>query len=214
MRSPVALVAICLFSLSCSSPAQMGMAKPVLKASPPAQPLNQEAAAPFAKGPMEVSPNYVIGAEDNIQVTVWKEGNLSGPLTVRPDGKITLPLVGDVPAAGMTPMSLADDLATRLKKYITDPLVTVTLTAVNSKHIFLLGEVQHVGPLAMTPNMSVLQAIASSGGLTPYANSKKIYILRGEVGSQKKIFFNYKKALKTGDEQGVVLQPGDTIVAP
>ena len=195
------------------------MAKPVLKASPPpAQVPDPAAASPAAaagtKNLPEVSASYVIGAEDSLQVTVWKEANLSGPLTVRPDGRISLPLIGDVPAAGMTPMQLGEDLATRLKKYITDPLVTVTLTAVNSKHIFLLGEVQRVGPLAMTPNMSILQAISSSGGLTSYANSKKIYILRGKVGSQKKILFNYKKAIKTGDEQGIVLQPGDTIVVP
>ena len=216
MKPSVFFLAFVTLLSSQSSPAQTGMAKPVLKATPPVQQTDQTTPvpAPAAQGLPEVDANYVIGAEDSIQVTVWKEPNLSGPLTVRPDGKITLPLVGDVSAAGVTPMKLADDLATRLKKYITEPLVTVTLTAVNSKHIFLLGEVTRVGPLAMTPHITVLQAIASSGGLTPYANAKKLYILRGEVGSQKKIFFNYKKALKTGDEQGVVLQPGDTIVVP
>jgi polysaccharide export outer membrane protein len=216
MRRSVGLLVFAQIFVLPSLYAQAGMAKPVLKATPaPAQPADQATgSAAAASLPPDVSANYVIGAADNIQVTVWKEPNLSGPLTVRPDGKITLPLVGDVQADGLTPMKLAEDLSVRLKKYITDPLVTVTLVAVNSKRVFLLGEIGRVGPLALSPNMTILQAIATSGGLTPYANSKKIYILRGEVGSQKKIFFDYKKALKTGNEQGIVLQPGDTIVVP
>ncbi len=193
-----------------------GMPKPVLSATPQAAPVEPVPVAVPA-GPASlpvVSDSYVIGPQDGIQITVWKEPTFSGPLTVRPDGMISLPLLGDVPASGLTPVQLGNDLAMRLKKYITDPLVTVTLLAVNSKHIFLLGEISKVGPLAMTPDMTILQAISSSGGLTPYANAKHIYILRGQPGSQKKLFFDYKKAVKTGNEQGIVLEPGDTIVVP
>ncbi len=192
---------------------QPGVTTPVLSASP-------EAAAqpapppPDAASASPVSPSYVIGPEDLIQVTVWKEPALSQSLTVRPDGMISLPLLGDVSASGLTPTLLSANLSSRLKKYINDPLVTVTVVTVNSKRIFLLGEVGHVGGMSMTPDMTPLQAIAAAGGLTPYANAKHIYILRTENGKQKKIFFDYKKAIKSGNEQGIVLVPGDTIVVP
>lgn len=157
--------------------------------------------------------HYIIGAEDSLQVTVWKEPTLSGTVPVRPDGRISLVLVGDLPAAGRTPMQLADDITARLKKYIQDPNVSVVVMSVNSQKIFLVGEVGHVGPVMMTAGMTALQAVAAGGGLTPYANAKKIYILRNEAGKQEKIPFNYKQALK-GDTQGPELKSGDTIVVP
>lgn len=156
---------------------------------------------------------YVIGAEDSLQITVWKEPSLSGTIPVRPDGRISLVLVGDLPAAGRTPMQLADDITVKLKKYIQDPNVSVLVMTVNSQKIFLVGEVGHVGPVMMSAGMTALQAISAGGGLTPYANSKKIYILRNENGKQQKIPFNYKQALK-GEVQGPELKPGDTIVVP
>jgi polysaccharide export outer membrane protein len=182
------------------------------------QPVPQASAAPSGMtvpnyaGPLDAS-RYVIGPEDILQVTVWKEPTLSGTLPVRPDGMISLVLVGDLPAAGMTPMALGADISQRLKKYIQDPVVTVVVTGVNSQRIFLVGEVGHVGPLMLTPGMTALQAIVASGGLSPFANSKRIYILRGTGVKQQKMPFNYKQALK-GDNQGVTLLPGDTIVVP
>ena len=157
---------------------------------------------------------YVIGADDSLQVTVWKEPTLSGTVPVRPDGMISLVLVGDLRAAGRTPMQLSDDITERLKKYIQDPVVTVVVLAVNSQKIFLIGEIGHVGPVMLTPGMTPLQAIAAAGGLTTFANSKHIYLLRGVPGKQQKIPFNYKKALKGDNNQGISLQPGDTIVVP
>jgi len=157
--------------------------------------------------------HYVIGSEDSLQITVWKEPTLSGTVPVRPDGRISLVLVGDLQAAGRTPMQLSDDITVKLKKYIQDPNVSVVVMSVNSQKIFLVGEVGHVGPVMMSAGMSALQAIAAGGGLTPYANAKKIYILRSEGGKQQKIPFNYKAALK-GDVQGPELKPGDTIVVP
>jgi polysaccharide export outer membrane protein len=156
---------------------------------------------------------YIIGSEDTLQVTVWKEPSLSGTIPVRPDGRISLVLVGDMQATGRTPMQLADDITVKLKKYIQDPNVSVVVMSVNSQKIFLVGEVGHVGPVMMSAGMSPLQAIAAGGGLTPYANAKKIYILRNEAGKQQKIPFNYKQALK-GEAQGPELKPGDTIVVP
>jgi polysaccharide export outer membrane protein len=159
------------------------------------------------------SSTYVIGPEDQIQVTVWKEPQLTGPLVVRPDGRISLPLIHDIQAAGFNPTQLSNDIAKRLSQYLTDPTVEVTVLAVRSKNIYLMGEVMHVGPIPIAPGMSVLQAIATAGGLTPYANAKKMYILRGDPSHQRQIHFDYKKA-KKGDMQGITLQPGDTIFVP
>lgn len=111
-------------------------------------------------------------------------------------------------------MQLAADITSRLTKFVTDPIVNVSVIAVNSKRVFLIGEVGRVGPLPITPGMTILQAIAAAGGLTPYANRKHIYILRGDPAKQQKIFFDYTKAVKKGDMQGVSLLPGDTIVVP
>lgn len=160
-------------------------------------------------------PAYMIGAEDVLNVSVWKEPDFSSTVPVRPDGMISLPLLGDVPAAGRTPTVLAQDLTIRLKKYIDDPRVTVVVTAINSKRIYILGEVNHPGAMNMSPNMTVLQAISAAGGPTAYANTKKISILRTEQGKQEKFAFNYKEVIRGNDTgQNIVLKAGDTIVVP
>jgi polysaccharide export outer membrane protein len=125
-----------------------------------------------------------------------------------------MPLLDDIQAAGLTPRQLADSLAEKLKKFVADPRVTVVVTAINSKRIFLVGEVSHTGATAMLPNMTVLQAI-SSAGLTQFANTKKIYVLRTVNGKQEKLPVDYRKLVK-GEriEQNYLLQPGDTIVVP
>lgn len=179
--------------------------------APAAQTAAPAASANYA-GPMDAN-RYVIGPEDSLQITVWKEPTLSGTIPVRPDGMISLVLVGDIPAAGMTPTALSTDISQRLKKYIQDPVVTVVVLGVNSQRVFLVGEVGKVGPVVMTPGMTPLQAIVTGGGLTQFANSKRIYILRTTAGKQQKIPFNYKQALK-GENVGVSLLPGDTIVVP
>jgi polysaccharide export outer membrane protein len=170
------------------------------------------AQSPNYAGPVDAS-RYIIGPQDSLQVTVWKEPTLSGTVPVRPDGMISMVLVGDLPAAGQTPMALGADISQRLKKYIQDPVVTVVVLGVDSQRIFLVGEVGKVGPLMLTPGMTVLQAIVSAGGLSQFANSKRIYILRKVSGKEQKLPFNYKQALK-GDNQGISLLPGDTIVVP
>ena len=157
---------------------------------------------------------YIIGADDGLQVTVWKEPSLSGTFPVRPDGMISLVLVGDVPAAGLTPMQLGINITERLKKFIQDPSVSVVVTAVNSQRVFMIGEIGRVGPMSLTPGMTPLQAISAAGGLSTFANAKHIYILRGPQGKQIKIPFNYKLALKGDSKQLIALEPGDTIVVP
>jgi polysaccharide export outer membrane protein len=178
-------------------------------APPAASPSSAGSTVQYA-GPIDAA-RYVIGPEDSLQITVWKEPTLSGTFPVRPDGMISLVLVGDLHAAGRTPMALSTDITQRLKKYIQDPVVTVVVLGVNSQRIFMVGEVGRVGPVMLTPGMTVLQAIVTAGGLTQFASSKHIYILRTVSGKQQKIPFNYKEALK-GDNQGVPLLPGDTIV--
>jgi polysaccharide biosynthesis/export protein len=196
------------------SQASPAPAPPAGQQATPPPPVKAPAPAADASyaGPMDAS-RYIIGPQDSLQVTVWKEPTLSGTIPVRPDGMISLVLVGDIPAAGLTPTALSTDIGQRLKKYIQDPVVTVVVLGVNSQRVFLVGEVGKVGPIMMTPGMTPLQAIVSAGGLTPYASSKHIYILRSISGKQQKIPFNYKQALK-GDNSGVSLLPGDTIVVP
>lgn len=158
-------------------------------------------------------PEYVIGPEDVLHIAVWKENDLTATLPVRPDGKISLPLLNDVQASGLTPQQLADSVTEKLRKYIADPRVTVVVTAINSKRIYLVGEVAHVGATPMLPNMTVLQAL-SSAGINQFAKTKGIYVLRTENGKQQKLPVNYRKLIKGDVQQNYVLQAGDTIVVP
>lgn len=176
----------------------------------------QAALAPVASSTTGVAApdSYIIGASDVLAVTVWKEPTLSGSILVRPDGMISLALLGDVQASGLTPLQLADQISSKLKKYIQDPNVSVVVSQIHSKVVYLLGEVVKRGPVEMTHEMTVLEAIASAGGLTDFANTKKIYILRNENGLHLTIPVHYKQALKGGGALNLVLRPGDTIVVP
>lgn len=158
--------------------------------------------------------SYVIGPSDVLAITVWKEPTLSGSILVRPDGMISLALLGDLQASGMTPLQLSDQITTKLKKYIQDPNVSVVINQIHSKVVYLLGEVVKRGPVEMTPGMTLLEAIASAGGLTDFANQKRLYILRSDSGTQQRIPVNYKQALKNGGALNLALRPGDTIVVP
>jgi polysaccharide export outer membrane protein len=157
--------------------------------------------------------DYIIGPDDTLRISVWKEPDMSVNLPVRPDGKISMPLLDDVQAAGMTPMQLAGSIRDKLKKYIEDPRVTVVVTAMNSQRIYVLGEVLHTGAMPLLPGMTVLQAL-SSAGFTQFANLKAVYLLRVVDGKQTKMPFNYKNAIKGRIEQNIALKPGDTIVVP
>jgi polysaccharide export outer membrane protein len=157
---------------------------------------------------------YRIGPQDVVQIDVWKEPEITRTIPVRPDGKISLPLLNDVQAAGLTAMQLAGSIRDGLTKYLTNPQVTVTVTQINSMRIFLTGEVTRPGALALLPNMTVLQAV-SSGGFTQFARLKSIYVLRVENGRQVKYPFNYKEVVKgKRAEENILLKPGDVIVVP
>ena len=157
---------------------------------------------------------YVIGADDTLHIDVWKEQDLTATLPVRSDGMISLPLLNDVQAAGLTPMQLAASITEKLKKYLSDPRVTVVVTQMNSQRIYVTGEVLHTGAMPLLPNMNVLQAL-SAAGFTQFANTKGIYILRTENGKQIKIPVNYRKLLKGENvDQMIMMKPRDTIVVP
>lgn len=160
-------------------------------------------------------PNYVIGGQDVLDVSVWKEAELTRSVPVRPDGKISLPLLNDVQAAGLTPTQLAEQIRESLKKYVTDPQVTVIVTQINSQRIYILGEVTRAGAYPLLPNMTILQGLSSAGGFTQFANMKKIYMFRTENGKQVRFPFNYKDVINgKSQDENVVLKAGDTIVVP
>jgi polysaccharide export outer membrane protein len=176
----------------------------------PATPPAQASAQPVSVA----GPIYVIGADDVLLVSVWKEPDLTTTLPVRPDGNISLPLLNDVVAAGLSPTQLAASITEKLKKFVADPRVTVVVTQINSQKVFVMGEVQHTGAIQLLPNMTVLQALADAG-FTQFANTKGIYVLRAENGRQQKIPVNYKRLLKgQAIDQNIILKPGDTIVVP
>jgi len=173
------------------------------------------AAANDPKEPVSVAgPSYIIGADDTLYISVWKESDLTATLPVRPDGMVSLPLLNDVRAAGLTPMQLAASIQEKLKKYVTDPRVTVVVTAMHSQRIYVTGEVLHTGAMPLLPNMTVLQALANAG-FSQFANTKGIYLLRFENGKQQKIPVNYRQLIKgEAMERNIIVKPGDTIVVP
>lgn len=197
-----------------SKPVQESSIKPQgSKSKPPAteQTKREEAKAVQAND----DPAYLIGAQDVLDISVWKEPDISRTVPVRPDGKISLPLVRDIQAAGLTPMQLERLVAEKLQKYVTDPQVSVIVKEINSQRIYILGEVTRSGAFTLLPNMTVLQALSGAGGFTQYANLKGIYLLRLENGRQVKYPFNYKEVISGQNPgQNMLLKPGDTIVVP
>ena len=177
---------------------------------PAATPGAQAAAAMAAE-----DPNFVIGQNDVLDISVWKDPDISRRVPVRPDGKISLPLLNDIQAAGLTPMQLQTQITEKLKKFLTEPQVTVIVAEINSRRIYILGEANRPGAYPMLPNMTVLQALSGAGGFTQFANSSKVRILRMENGKQASYNFNYKEViLGKNIDQNVVLKPGDSIVVP
>jgi polysaccharide export outer membrane protein len=161
------------------------------------------------------APLYKIGPQDVLRIDVWKEPEISRTVPVRPDGRISLPLLNDVLAAGLTPMQLAGIISEGLKKYITNPQVTVGVTEINSRRVYVTGEVTKPGTFPLQPNMTVLQALTNSGGFTQFARVKGIYVLRTEEGKQVKHAFNYKDVVSgKHPDLNIVLRPGDVIVVP
>jgi len=159
--------------------------------------------------------DYKIGPQDIVRIDVWKEPDITRTIPVRPDGKISLPLLNDVQAAGLSSMELAGAIRDGLKKYLTNPQVTVTVTEINSRRVYVTGEVTRPGAMPLLPNMTALQALSSAGGFTQFAKLKGIYVLRTEGGKQVKHPFNYKEVIGgKHPEENISLEPGDVIVVP
>jgi polysaccharide export outer membrane protein len=171
-------------------------------------------AAPVTNTRAWENEEYRLGPGDKLRVEVYKDPQLSQSLQVRPDGKITLPLVGDLAAAGKTPLELRDALTASLKEYVTNPVVTVIVVEATAAQVYVIGEVASPGTLVMQGPMTVLQALAQVGGLREFADRDDIRILRKNAsGVIRTIDFDYKRALK-GETPTMYLQPGDTIVVP
>jgi len=158
---------------------------------------------------------YVIGPQDVVRIDVWKEPEVSRTIPVRPDGKVSLPLLNDIQASGLTALQLGKAIREGLTKYMTNPEVTVTVAEINSRRIYITGEVARAGAFPLLPNMTVLQALSSAGGFTLFAKRTSIYVLRNEGGKQVKHPFNYKEVVKgKNQDENILLQPGDVIVVP
>jgi polysaccharide export outer membrane protein len=180
-----------------------------------AQTPNSSEKAPSAVGTSGTSTvnDYRLAAGDKLRIEVYKDAQLSQALQVRPDGKITLPLVGDIAAAGRTSVQLRDDISTALKEYITNPVVTVIVVETIPQVVYVTGEVNKPGALTLAGQMSVLQALAMAGGFTDFADKKDIRILRKGAAGMQTLKFNYKDALDDDNKsEPLQLQAGDTVV--
>lgn len=171
-------------------------------------------ASPSAAG-ASVPDDYVIGAEDVLAIQFWREPDMSGDVTVRPDGKITLPLIGEINAVGKKPEVLRDDVQKAAGRFLADANASVIVKQINSRKVFITGQVTKPGEFALAGPRTVLQLIAQAGGLTEYADGDKITVMRVEQGQTRVFRFNYKDVSKgKGLEQNIQLKPGDTVVVP
>jgi len=181
-----------------------------------ASPVSTTPGSPVPASAPPAITDYVIGPEDLLQITVWKNESLSRELAVRPDGKISMPLLHDIQAAGLTPMQLQEKLSTALGEFMPNPEVSVTVTDVRSYRISVLGEVVKPGVLQLKSDTTVLEAIALAGGFRDFASPSKIVILRKNGdGQTHKIPFNYNRVVKDNRAEGnVTLKSGDVVVVP
>jgi polysaccharide export outer membrane protein len=169
-----------------------------------------------ARAPEVVVPaGYVIGPDDVLSIVYWKDKDMSSEAQVRPDGKISLPLINEMTAAGLTPDELRQKITEESKRFMEDASITVVVRQINSRKVYITGEVNKPGPYPLTSPTSVVQLIATAGGLREYANSKKIMIMRTENGRPVSLPFNYP-AVTSGKnlKQNIELKPGDTVVVP
>ena len=156
---------------------------------------------------------YVIGPEDVLDIFVWKEESLTKTVPVRIDGKISLPLVDDVQAAGLTPLQLKEEITKRLSGFVDNPTVTVTVREANSYRVFISGEVKQPGIVRIRSEITLVKLIIMAGGFTEWANKRKISIITKENGKEKRITANYNKIID-GDIPDIVIKPGDTVIIP
>src|SRR5208282_6833268 len=195
-----------------------GVAKPALPTNSTDAKTEQPPAADIPPPKVaDIHPDsYVIGTEDVLTINVWKEPEISNVVPVRPDGMVSLPLVGEIKATGLTPIQLQDQISNSLRKVMSDPQVTVIVSEVHSLAFNVVGQVLKPGYYPLTRRMTVLDAIALSGGFQPFAKQKKVYVLRTSAdGKQVRLPFNHKEVIKGKlSDENIVLQPRDTVVIP
>jgi polysaccharide export outer membrane protein len=193
------------------APPSLPQSQPNASPQTPAVTNPNDARRPNGAGEPVNSSSYKIGAADILSIHVWNEQQFTQPVTVHQDGMFTLPLVGDLKAGGMTPNEVEKEITEALAKYVRQPLVTVTVAQVGSKQYYMDGQINRAGEYPLVVPTTILEAISKAGGLQPFANGKKIYVLRGD----KRIYFNYKDVLKGKHmEQNIKIEPGDHIVIP
>jgi polysaccharide export outer membrane protein len=169
------------------------------------------APAPAAAPPAD----YRIGPDDVLTITFWRQQDLSGDVVVRPDGKISLPLLNDVQAAGLTPIQLREVVMAGAKRFVEDPNATIVVKQINSRRVFITGAINKPGPYSLTVPTTVLQLIAMAGGLLEYADKDNVVIVRTDQGRQQTLRFNYKDVVRRKNlDQNIELRPGDTVIVP
>jgi polysaccharide biosynthesis/export protein len=178
----------------------------------------QRAGAASASGSaaaVSAAPEFTIGAGDVLQVNFWRETEMSSEVVVRPDGKITIPLIKEVSAAGLTPKQLEEELETRAKQYVQEPNATVTVRTINSRQVYITGNVARAGAFPLNGPTTVLQLIAQAGGVLEYADSSNIVILRSKGGKPETFRFDYRAIVQQKKlTENIELQPGDTVLVP
>ena len=214
-RRSLSFVSVLALASICAAPAaaQQKVAQGPKAPSTPAPRNGAPTGAPVVGPSAAVPPGYTIGPEDVLGILFWREKEVSGDVIVRPDGKITLPMVNDVQAAGLTPEQLRESLTTAAMKYFDEPNVTVVVRQINSRRVFITGQIGKPGPYSLSPGLTVMQLISIAGGLTEFADSKNIVILRTENGKSLAYRFNYKEVLERKKlQQNIELKAGDTVV--
>ena len=207
------IFALC-FALSAGSREAFAQA-PEAASTQPAPAARPAAVPPALPAGVTPPPGYVIGPDDQLTVIYWREKDLSADVVVRPDGQISLPLLNDIVAAGLTPEQLRVTITQGATKFIEDPTVSVVVKAINSRKVFITGQIGKPGPYPLGGPTSVLQLIATAGGIAEYADKKKIVIVRRENGKETTLRFNYDDVMKGKNlEQNIDLKPGDSIIVP
>lgn len=187
--------------------------KPVASSPEPQKSATEAGEKGAAAAGIAVPSTYRIGIGDQLQISVWHEHDLTLPVVVRPDGQITMPLLNDIYVVGQTPKELAELITEKLKPFVNEPQVTVSVSSILSRKVYLIGQVTHQGSFPLNDKKTVLELITEGGGLGPFAKSNSIYVLRVVNGKETRIPFNYKKVV-TGREKDVDLIPGDRVVVP
>lgn len=221
-RTALAIALLCTTSTSAFAQTDEGSSAAAAKPASAAQatattaPTTPASVPPAIPKGIEVPAGFVLGVEDELQITFWKDQDMSvDKAVVTPDGKISLPLINEVQAAGLTPDQLRLAILEAAKKFVDEPTVGVTVKAINSRRVYIEGQINKRGPYALIQPMTVVQLIAIAGGPMDFANTKAIRINRTENGQTKSILFNYKEYMKgKGLETNIQLKPGDIVLIP